>query len=84
MDSKITLIGTSEYLKNFQKRINGLHNYIFKSNQDLINDMLGSYDFLAYIDFAIKRGTSYEIAKIYLNNSLLVDEDSSDSLLHEL
>ena len=84
MDKKITLIGTSEYLKNFQKRINGLHNYIFKSNQDLINDMLGSYDFIAYIDFAIKRGTSYEIAKIYLNNSLLVDEDSSDSLLHEL
>ena len=72
MDNKITLIGTSEYLKNFQKRINGLHNYIFKSNQDLINDMLGTYDFIAYIDFAIKRGTSYEIAKIYLKDSLIL------------
>ena len=61
----------SDYISNKK-----LYTSKFKSPTDLKRDLLGEYQIEAYYQFCKENNCSYEIAKIFLNHTLLVDECS--------
>lgn len=70
------IISNSNYKKYFlESNSNQLKNIIYKTYDEVIKDMIGYYDDSARIDL-VNQGFSPQLAKIKLDNSLLVDGDN--------
>src|SRR5690554_5625404 len=52
-----------------------LKNIVYKTKSEVVNDLLGVYEILGRLSLQKEKNISPELAKILLNNSLLVSED---------
>lgn len=75
--NNLVIICSSEYkdyLINYFSSLNVLKNIIYKTESEVVKDLIGSYDKLARIKLAQEKNISSELAEIKLKNSLLVSE----------
>lgn len=85
----IVIICSGDYrddLINYFSSLNVLKNIIYKTEVEVVKDLIGSYDKLARIKLAHEKSISSELAEIKLKNSLLVSETfpNDSSKINEL
>ncbi|NLD26768.1 MAG: hypothetical protein GX661_05350 [Acholeplasmataceae bacterium] len=80
----ISSVGVKNELLKMLSRTRTMVRVTYKSFEDVINDVIGSYNVQARIELAREEGITPEFAEIKLCNSLLVSESYQNAKIYDL